>query len=105
MSFDPRALLPKISGSALGAGMGIYALAAFWRRRAPRFVDALNAGLCFDGVYASGKLLFRCGWDQDFRPGDDLVTYLIIGALAIVWVSLGSLADLYKTRLVGSGRS
>jgi hypothetical protein len=73
-----------------------YMAVARIRYRPIKVTDAINAALLADGIYASGKMLYRCGWDSSFQPEDELKLYLVIGGIAILIVSFQALIDQYR---------
>lgn len=89
-------LFLRTSSFLMAAGVMLYAVVAFKRGRQFRIGDALNVALVMDALYAGGKMLYRCSWDETFHPGEDLVLFLVIGAIALLILSIQSLVDIHK---------
>ncbi len=97
MSADWRDSPLLRSSSALTvAGALAYVALVFVRERPFKPADAINVALVMDGIFAAGRMLYRCAFDGSFQPGEELMLYLVIGALAILFVSGQALADQYR---------
>ena len=85
------------SSSALAvAGAFAYGALAVIKNRPVKLTDAINVALVMDGIYASGRILYRCACDDNFHPDDELMLYLVIGGISIFFVSVQALVDQYK---------